>query len=106
MEIIYHFCAAQYQMIHGPAPAGGWVPQIYMITFMVSENHELIYNKKKMEIQTLSCPAVSQIRNLCSSFWYWTVFVMKDALIKKNYLKMGVTFQMIAHIYLHTYIHT
>lgn len=28
---------------------------------------------------TRSCPAVSQMRNLCSSFWYWTVLVIKDA---------------------------
>lgn len=35
-------------------------------------------------ILTRSCPAVSQIRNLCSSFWYCTVLVMKDALVKRN----------------------
>lgn len=36
-----------------------------------------------LALLTRSCPAVSQIRNLCSSFWYCTVLVINEAL-KKN----------------------
>lgn len=38
---------------------------------------------------TLSCPAVSQIRNLCSSCPHGTVLVKNDALRKKQFLKAG-----------------
>lgn len=40
-------------------------------------------------LHTLSCPAVSQMRNLCSSFWYCTVLVMNDALMKRKRLYFG-----------------
>lgn len=44
---------------------------------------------RKHKLLTLSCPAVSQIRNLCSSFWYCTVLVMNDALGRKTQVSLS-----------------